>query len=149
MTGKKRPFAWTFELVLELIRDIGSGPEQLWAKWDPSIGNVFPIVRQGLEIAAAEIAKERARANELMRDMRDVYDERDEARARADAAEKEVERLRAELSAKHPAAQEGMSDDRIAWQIQDIRSSDEEPQFRINRLCLLLIDIAQRAGVKL
>ena len=152
------PTTWTPERALEWFRELGDKSIDASAfskKWGGLHDEVF-IAIAALESAAAEIERQKARADAAGRE-RDAYRkakqenderfciERDEARA-------EVERLKAELAKaqqQHPAPTEGPSDERIGRQIQEIRFSGEEPQVRIDRLCLLLTDIAQRAGVRL
>jgi len=164
-----QPTTWTLERALAMLRDYKTSRiEGEIGRFIETWGNlwpVLPIAIAALESAAAEIAKERARA---------------------DAAEKEVERLRAELAAKQPAptcpclgalrswrtsdgesclrcercetiyskaeaAQQGPSDEEIRDQfcrVDRARVLDAEPAALVH-LVKLVEMVARRAGVKL
>jgi len=149
-----QPTTWTLERALAMLRDYKTSRiEGEIGRFIETWGNlwpVLPIAIAALESAAAEIAKERARA---------------------DAAEKEVERLRAELAAErdrahraeqahavaeskvdemlHPAAQQGPSDEEIDSAIDSVRRHRLNSEDAFIETYHALRKIARRAGVKL
>lgn len=151
-----QPTTWTPERALQCLRDWASD-ECDWPKWrreyedgidhgeiaQDLLRRCGAMVAEALESAAAEIERLRDEVTQL----EGMERQRDAETARADAAEKEVERLRAELAAKQPAeaeaAQQGPSDEEIAGSIKCVWT------WGCKRSAHALQLLARRAGVKL
>lgn len=163
-----QPTTWTLERALAMLRDYKTSRiEGEIGRFIETWGNlwpVLPIAIAALESAAAEIAKERARADAAEKEVERMRAElATVAKREADgvalfddllARERaEVAKLRAELAAKQPAeaeaAQQGPSDEEIDSAIDSVRRHRLNSEDAFIETYHALRKIARRAGVKL
>jgi len=109
-----------------------------WLNVEPTTASIA-----ALESAIAETTKERERADVLQGFLRGTTKVCEDAQADAERMRSEVERLRAELAARQPSAQEGPSDKEIRDAIERVFMCG----YTATSSALSLI--ARRAGVKL